>query len=221
MGQCQFGGAAEDRGRSAVHRQAPLQELPHRPLAMPERKLQVLETGLAVVDQVRRRAVRGIGKQRRRVDQRELLRRHPREVRKFTEGLRAVRPARQFGELRPVEPEAEREEVDEEAVERPQLALAQRQVHQHAQFALERWREVLSLVEEPGQKHQGVERLPAGAQRRHELAGALQFAQPEQSLHAVGSGVGQVLPERFPRPHRDEERQHRRAALAGSVRTGA
>jgi hypothetical protein len=82
--------------RGARHGHLPLQQQFDGALALSEREPQILDAGFAVLDQVARCVIRRIGKHRRRIEQRQLIGRDAREVRKLAHRLRAGRAPQQL-----------------------------------------------------------------------------------------------------------------------------
>jgi hypothetical protein len=113
--------------------------------------------------------------------------------------------------LHPIQPAAERQQIEEERFEVAEFPPHARRLGQRAQLALERRGETLTLIEERREQDERIERLAARLRRRREPPRAVQLAQPQQRLHAKRTRVGEVAAQLLARFFGNEKRQHRRA----------
>src|SRR5690606_12302157 len=107
----------------------------------------------AVLQQVGRHAIRGIGKQRRRVQQGEIVGGDAAEVRVLRHRLHVVGTPQQFAQLNPVQTPGEGQQIEVKILQRAHLLARKRGFRQVSQFPLQRGREVLALVQQGRQQN--------------------------------------------------------------------
>ncbi len=209
--QHQCGGGAKARIVGAIDRDLALHERLHRALTVAERELHILEAMLAELDHVVGHAVGGIGEERRGVDQRQPLGREPRKVGVLADRLGVFRAAKKLRELYPVEAPTKRKQIEIERLEIAEVALRVGLIGEAADLALERWRQMFTLIKQRGEQDDRVERLAAGLDGRHEPPGRRNIVRAEKSLHAKRARIGKIGAQRLTGLARNEKCHHRRA----------
>ena len=151
-------GAHRGPGR-AVDRNRALEQQVHGALSVRERKAQVLGSGFSVADEIRGDAVRRVGHQGSRIEERQLVRRGPAQQGVFADRPHILGSIQEFAQLRPVEAPPERQDVQVESLEIAELVVLDRGLGQRAHLALEGRREMLAV---PGRRRP-VRRMSASS----------------------------------------------------------
>src|SRR3569833_583253 len=97
MQVAEFGSEAEGRRRSASERHLMQKKHLDRALTVRDSRAQIRAAQFAKREEVGRHLVSRIGKKRRRVDERKIVRREPSKMSELADGFNAVGRAQQFG----------------------------------------------------------------------------------------------------------------------------